>query len=539
MEYSEFFKTAMGSRDEPFPYQVRVATEGDLPDLIDAPTGAGKTAAVVLAWLWRRHFGPVGPEAVSRRLAYCLPMRVLVEQTRDEIQEWLENLSAADPKSQDVEVHVLMGGEDAADWDIHPEREAVLVGTQDMLLSRAMNRGYGMSRFRWPLPYALLNNDCLWVFDEVQLMGPGVATSAQLAGLRPGLGTFGPSRSIWMSATLDRDWLSTVDHRERARSLTALGLTEDELSEGKIGQRMKAAKVLKEAKIAAPATDKGYGKAVAEFVTKAARPGALTLVVLNTVGRARAVYEALNKVKGGDELILLHSRFRPAEREVILKKVNDKTIPKAGRIIVSTQVIEAGVDLSARVLVTELCPWSSFVQRLGRCHRHGELTEPGEVFWLDLPTEKAAAPYAPESLEAARPHLRELQGEDVSPLALRKFGRERGIKFGRPEGQVIRRRDVLDLFDTTPDLSGGDIDVGRFIRGDDPETDVQVFWRGFDRKVGPKAELAPGGPSCAPRRSGMRSSSSNGSPRRDIRDMCGTNSRMNGGSSVPRTSVPV
>ena len=42
---------------------------------------------------------------------------------------------------------------------------------------------------------------------------------------------------------------------------------------------------------------------------------------------------------------------------------------------------------------------------------------------------------------------------------------------------VLRRRDLLDLFDTAPDLSGNDIDIQRFVRSDDPDTDVQVFWR--------------------------------------------------------------
>ena len=55
-----------------------------------------------------------------------------------------------------------MGGEDSGEWDIHPEREAILIGTQDMLLSRALNRGYGMSRYRWPMHFGLLNNDALW-----------------------------------------------------------------------------------------------------------------------------------------------------------------------------------------------------------------------------------------------------------------------------------------------------------------------------------------------------------------------------------------
>ncbi len=55
----------------------------------------------------------------------------------------------------------LWGGEESGDWDMHPEKEAILIGTQDMLVSRALNRGYGMSRYRWPMHFGLLNNDAL------------------------------------------------------------------------------------------------------------------------------------------------------------------------------------------------------------------------------------------------------------------------------------------------------------------------------------------------------------------------------------------
>ena len=65
-----------------------------------------------------------------------------------------------------------------------PERPAILIGTQDMLLSRALMRGYGMGRFGWPIDFGLLHTDTLWVFDEVQLMGAGLATSAQLEAFR-------------------------------------------------------------------------------------------------------------------------------------------------------------------------------------------------------------------------------------------------------------------------------------------------------------------------------------------------------------------
>src|SRR6266852_2042962 len=92
-DFAALFRHATGN-PEPFPYQGKFADADELPELIHAPTGAGKTATAVLGWLWRRFFheNPTLRAATPRRLAYCLPMRVLVEQTRDEAQRWLTNL---------------------------------------------------------------------------------------------------------------------------------------------------------------------------------------------------------------------------------------------------------------------------------------------------------------------------------------------------------------------------------------------------------------------------------------------------------------
>ena len=103
------------------------------------------------------------------------------------------------PKPDDI--HVLMGGVEAAKWLDHVDRPAVIVGTQDMLLSRALMRGYASSRAIWPMEFALLHEDAQWVFDEVQLMGAGRATSAQLGsvpslGERPGLSRTGACRVV-------------------------------------------------------------------------------------------------------------------------------------------------------------------------------------------------------------------------------------------------------------------------------------------------------------------------------------------------------
>ena len=230
-DYAEFFRRAFAGDPldrnyEPFSYQRHLAESGDpLPSLLEVPTGTGKTAAVIGAWLWRRLHNP---SSVGRRLVYCLPMRTLVEQTRGVAKQAIKTLGF----ESRFTVHTLMGGEVAGgrrgnlDWDAEPERECIIVGTQDMLLSRALNRGYAMSRFRWPVHFGLLNNDCLWVFDEIQLMGDGLATTTQLAAFRDLFGTFGTCRSLWMSATLDREWLRTVDFDSRAGGLDSLELGE-------------------------------------------------------------------------------------------------------------------------------------------------------------------------------------------------------------------------------------------------------------------------------------------------------------------------
>ncbi|MGQ0752302.1 MAG: hypothetical protein ACT4PS_17385 [Betaproteobacteria bacterium] len=104
-----------------------------------------------------------------RRLVYCLPMRVLVEQTQRNVYDWLQRLDlSGQPGDRRDSVHLLMGGaEDLKTWVEYPEEDMVLIGTQDMLLSRALMRGYGMGRYHWPVHFAWLHNDALWVFDEV------------------------------------------------------------------------------------------------------------------------------------------------------------------------------------------------------------------------------------------------------------------------------------------------------------------------------------------------------------------------------------
>jgi CRISPR-associated endonuclease/helicase Cas3 len=447
--------------------------------VLEVPTGSGKTQAVIAAWLFQRQRG-VGP----RRLVYALPMRTLVEQTAAAARDMLERLEL----SKDVAVHVLMGGQERAanDWRLRPEADQILVGTIDMLLSRALNRGYADGRYAWPIAFGLLNADCRWIFDEVQLMGPARSTSAQLDGLRAKLGTALRCETTWVSATVDAAVLRTVDRPELGEVLRLPG--EDRVAA--LAPRLDARKLAERIDLT-DETPANAPKAIAQLCLERHVLGTRTIVVLNTVREAQEAFSALGKALGSESprTVLLHSRFRPPDRQRHLSTVLEDPGP-TGTIVVSTQVIEAGVDLTSRTLITALAPFSSIVQRLGRCNREGG-DDASTVLWLDrgplkddAASKKAAAPYAPADLERSRSALLDLEGQSLSPARLEEIE----VEETRDAPAILRRRDLLDLFDTAPDLSGTDIDIAPFIRPDDERT-VLAFFR--DRSDGAPTKEDP------------------------------------------------
>ena len=506
MNTSEIYRTALGDGITPDNWQSRFATEL-WPEVLIAPTGSGKTAGVTLGWAAHRL---QMPETTPRRLVWCLPMRTLVEQTADAVREWFGRLNSRGvgdgllPTPQDV--HVMMGGVASAKWLDRAECPAVIVGSQDMLLSRALMRGYASSRAVWPMEFALLHVDTQWVFDEVQLMGAGRATSAQLeafrredAGRMESGGRHPPfARSLWISATLEPEWLRTVDFPTPDFAAVRHIDPNDE-SDGRLRRLASAKKTLNVAPLA-PKSSKvkdieEYIEDLARSVLRAHRHGHMTLVVLNRVKRAQDLHAALIKQMASSatppEIALVHGRFRPADRRRELEKVR-----RNGRggssdvIVVATQAVEAGVDLSAAVLWTELASWSSMVQRFGRANRYAELPDGADVRWLDLlasedpkTAETLALPYSVGDMEAARDRLRKLT--DAAPARLPSAG-----DIDRPL-RVIRRKDLEDLFDTDPDLTGFDVDISPYVRDSD-DADVRVFWKDLasvgDAPLHPDAE---------------------------------------------------
>jgi CRISPR-associated endonuclease/helicase Cas3 len=462
--FGEFFRRAAASGAEPdghapYGYQARMARDG-LPSAVAAPAGTGKTA-IILSWLWRRLHAD--PGSTPRRLVYALPPGSLAEPVAGQAARWLANLGLADQ----VALPVVMGGArpSPGDWRMDMHKPAIVIGPADVLVSKALNRGYDIGRDSCPIDCALVTNGAHWVIDEVQLCPQAATTLRQLAAFAKASGTAEPFGLTCMSAAVPGGLPGTAGSPERGGAVTILPGERA----GELAVRLGAERTIRRLD-----AEPGDYRAIAAAARDRHRAGTLTLVVLNTAEAARAVYQAL---RGGPaECALLHARFRPLERAGLMAAVSGQP---DDRIVVATQVAEAGLDLSAAVLMTEAAPWPSLVQRAGRCNRTG-LVPDAELWWIPP---AAPQPYGQAAIDVSMAVLAGLDGRAVTSEDL--LSRDPAV--AGPQAEVLGRDDFLALFDTAPDLSGMNIDISPYLR-DTEDLDAQLAWATWT------AETATGAP---------------------------------------------
>ena len=117
----------------------------------------------------------------------------------------------------------------------------------------------------------------------------------------------------------------------------------------------------------------------ASLALSAARQGARVLVIRNTVDRARQTWAVC--ADAAPDLVmslenqpcLHHSRFAAEDRALLdgrIEQVLGRGAPQRGVICIGTQTLEQSLDISADLLITDLCPMDVLLQRIGRLHRH-------------------------------------------------------------------------------------------------------------------------------------------------------------------------
>lgn len=434
---SQFFLAAAGFEPLPFQRQWMEQPAAAIRTL-EAPTGLGKTLATLVGWLWDRQ---QRPHVTPRRLVYQLPLRTLTEQIAAECRSVIARLGLSIP------VFVLRGGQIDNDYVDALAAEAVIVGTLDQVVSRQLMRGYCCSRWSWPRHFAALNTDVRVVVDETQLQGAAVRTAIRLQQLHQELGGPAPRELILCSATLDPTVLTAGTPRFQ--------LGEEDHSHPVAQRKIGRPK---------PLTLAGQADPIS-LVRELHQPGTLTLVVVNQVRRAQAIAAGLD----GLPTLLLHSRYRRHERHAIEARL--KTFRG---IVVATQTVEAGIDLDARLLITETCPWASLVQRCGRVGRNDTYADAAVV----VVEPELALPYDEADLAATRQRLEGLQDAAVRALMAVEAPAQPG------QGAHLSGDTFRSLFDTHP--VNQDIAIEPYLRVGQMR-DVSLLWR---QQPGPQMAAA-------------------------------------------------
>ena len=91
------------------------------------------------------------------------------------------------------------------------------------------------------------------------------------------------------------------------------------------------------------------------------------LVICNTVSKAQKLYKKLE----GEHVWLLHSKYIRRDRAFLERKIMEFSESGESGIWITTQIVEASLDIDFDILYTEMCTADSLLQRMGRCNRKG------------------------------------------------------------------------------------------------------------------------------------------------------------------------
>ncbi len=389
-------------QSRPFQKEVLKHLQAGRSVLLQAPTGAGKTRAALDPFLQNLVREEDKLPFTSR---YVVPMRVLANQFFNDYDEYMKRLDAHTKTSlikTYSSIHRSIASVQTGEQRDDPQFESALTFcTVDQLLASVLAIPYGLSNSMANINVGAILSSYL-VFDEFHLYPLGHdgksifgarTTVLQLLRLLKPITPF-----VLMTATFSSTLLKKL-----AELLDAeiVDVTDDELVEIAQGR---ARTFLRSQ------TPMDAGMILADHMQRENR---CTLVVCNTVLRAQMLYLALRHAEAhGTRVVLLHSRFTKDDRKRLSEEIEHALGPaqwENGRyrgpdiLVIATQVVEVGLNISVEVLHTENAPANSLVQRAGRCARFAQ--QQGRVVVYPLPTDEegraaSTAPYDKKICEA-------------------------------------------------------------------------------------------------------------------------------------------
>lgn len=423
MRFAEVFKVLTGHA--PLAWQAKLYSEsfakGAIPSALDIPTGLGKTSVIAL-WLIARALGDDAVRrALPRRLVYVVDRRAVVDQATA-VAERLRIQLATDACSDlrkplgvdgdaGLPISTLRGQfADNRAWLADPAATAIVVGTVDMVGSRLLFEGYGVSRRMRPVHAGLLGADALVALDEAHLVPPfarllhdveraaaggaGVERHEQLGPRDARRRGIVPRFAVLpLSATLAA---AADDAAENTRPPFRI---EREDEDAITVRRLDAAKRLTLAPYPNDETDKTLAQRA--FVLATADPPRRVVVFCDrrekaagAFASAKGVLAAIDSLRKGDrksgraaveiERRLFTGGQRVRERQRLADWLEAQGLsgessydgatrrhPAKPTILVATSAGEVGVDFDADDMVSDLVAFERMAQRLGRVNRRG------------------------------------------------------------------------------------------------------------------------------------------------------------------------
>jgi CRISPR-associated endonuclease/helicase Cas3 len=504
--FEKIFHTLTGNR--PLRWQTRLhglfmQGESHIPEALDLPTGLGKTS-VMAVWLAAKIMGARLPN----RLVYVVDRRTVVDQATGEADK-LKTRAETAGLLPDLPISTLRGQNlDNRRWMEDPAAPAIVIGTVDMIGSRLLFQGYGVSTGMRPFQAGLLGADTLLVLDEAHLCPPFQKLLKQIEAVdgwkpkeRDGV-RVPPFRLMSLSATGEQDanafTLQSEDYnddfvKQRVGASKRLTILEADVGSKLEGQLADVALALAEehgGRIAVFCTSREVAQKVVERLSdkKAKRPEG-SVVLLAGARRVKERESARTE--------LMRAGFLSAnEKEADLPILSDPTF------LVATAAGEVGVDLDADHAVMDLVAAERMIQRLGRVNRKGGKDRLAQVQVIDFAPLKEPKDDAKKDekkkwaveiarREAIRLPLKKLPtredgGFDASPGALRTL-REDHPKLlkdaSTPEPLYpALDRPTLDAWAMTSLKSHpGRPEVAPWLRGwvEEEEPEVTLVWRKF------------------------------------------------------------
>lgn len=507
MDFDEAFGALTGH--SPFPWQQRLFDEwfrkGKMPCAVDIPTGLGKTNVMTL-WLLARAAGADLP----RRLVYVVDRRAVVDQATELAEALRVNLERGECLETVRQGLGLSGGRlsistlrgrhaDNREWMEDPSSPAIVVGTVDMVGSRLLFEGYGVSRKMRPYTAGLMGCDTLVMLDEAHLVPP---FEALLRAVEAGAKKFGPQAEEDRKIVPPFKLLSlSATGRNDAADGDVFALCRDDCDHPVVARRLSARKRL-------TLHDLGAKQLADELADRAFELGAgeepaRVLVYCNRRDDAVKVKDnidrRLRKERPGGFSEMLVGGRRVREREDLFDWLNGNGFlggsgypAEQPVFLVATSAGEVGVDLDADHMVCDLVAWERMVQRLGRVNRRG--TRVARVIVIDRGTpdgkkegdEVAARHKAVQALLDALPPVD--GGErQAGPGALVELGKRLDLRARIETATTpvplypVLTRPLLEAWAMTSLVEHtGRPEVRPWLRGwvEDPPQTV-VFWRRY------------------------------------------------------------